>query len=512
MPQPPVNTSPAEPGRRGGHLAALLAGALLPLGYAPLAFFPFVFLSLAVLFALVRTDDPRRGFLRGFLYGLGAFGVGVSWVYVAIHDFGLTAAPLAGLLTALFVAVLSLYTGLFGALAAWGGRRLSPAQRYLIGLPLAWIAVEWFRGWFLTGFPWLSIGYGVIDTPLAGYAPVFGVYGVGWLAAVSAGALALLWQGRGTGWMPVTALVVGIWGVGGALMQIAWTEPEGEPLSVALVQGNQPQLTKWDPEGITRRLSVYADLTLSRLGTDLVVWPENAVTLFYQDLQGDYFAPLAAQARAAGTDVILGVPLLDGDGERYYTTMLALGSGQFHRKSHLVPFGEYVPLEDWLRGLIRFFDLPMSGFSRGDPAQPPITVAGLPAAVSICYEDAFGTEVIRRLPEARLLINGSNNAWYGDSLAPHQHLQIARMRSLETGRPLLRATTNGISALVDHRGDILARSPQFETFVLEGAVQPMRGSTPYVIWGDYGVLCVLAALAFALLRVCRVRIAVYEGP
>ncbi|MGE0081723.1 MAG: apolipoprotein N-acyltransferase [Thiohalomonadaceae bacterium] len=493
-----MSISPAESPWRG-HAAALAAGGLLPLAFAPLQFSPLAFLALAVLFVVVRTDDVRRGFLRGSLFGLGAFGVGVSWVYVAIHDFGFTSAPVAAVLTGLFVALFALYTGLFGALAAWVGRRLTAPQALLFAMPLLWVAVEWFRGWFLSGFPWLSVGYSQIDTPLAGYAPVLGVYGVSWLAAVSAGTLAQLWLVRRAALAPVAGLLLAVWGLGLALGGVQWVEPEGKPLRVALVQGNLPQLTKWEPGAIERHLATYADLTRPLLGrVDLVAWPENAVTVFYQDLRDNYFTALADEARAAGTDVVLGVPLLDEDGERYYTTMMALTSRQFHRKSHLVPFGEFVPLEAWLRGLIGFFDLPMSGFSPGDPAQPPLVVAGLPAAVTICYEDAFGAEVIGRLPAARLLINGSNNAWYGDSLAPHQHLQIARMRSLETGRPLLRVTTNGISALVDHRGEITARSPQFETFVLDGVIQPMRGATPYVRWGDYAMLALVTALAGAL--------------
>ncbi|MFA5531183.1 MAG: apolipoprotein N-acyltransferase [Thiohalomonadaceae bacterium] len=493
-----MSTSRAESPWRG-HAAALAAGGVLPLAFAPLQLSALVFLALAVLFIVVRADSARRGFLRGFLFGLGAFGVGVSWVYVAIHDFGFTSAPVAAILTGLFVALFALYTGLFGALAAWAGRRLSAPQAFLLALPLLWVAVEWFRGWFLTGFPWLSIGYSQIDTPLAGYAPVLGVYGVSWLAAVSAGALAQLWTARRAMRAPVGGLLA-IWGLGLAFSAMDWVAPEGKPLRVALVQGNLPQLTKWEPGAIERHLAIYGDLTRPLLGSvDLVVWPENAVTVFYQDLRDNYLAELTVQAQAVGTDVVLGVPLLDDDGEHYYTTMMALGSRQFHRKSHLVPFGEFVPMEDWLRGLIGFFDLPMSGFSPGAPTQPPLQVAGLPAAVTICYEDAFGSEVIGRLPAARLLINGSNNAWYGDSLAPHQHLQIARMRSLETGRPLLRATTNGISAIVDHRGEMAGRSPQFETFVLQGAIQPMHGATPYVRWGNYAMLTLVLALGGALL-------------
>lgn len=476
---------------------ALLAGALLPLAFAPVSLFSLAILSPAVLFLLWSRASPRRAAWLGFLFGAGEFGVGVSWVYVAIHDFGYTGVPLAVLLTLLFVATLALYPALAGYVSAYLSRRfkLQTVGRLLILFPAVWTFTEWFRGWFLTGFPWLSLGYSQIDSPLAGWAPLLGVYGISLVCALSAGALAcVVLRGRRAVWV---GLFVGLlWLVGGLAEKIEWTRPAGDPIRVSLVQGNLPQITKWDPEAIENRLTHYAELTKEQMGkVDVVVWPENALTLFYHELKDNYLEGLEQAAKAAGTDVLLGLPVLAEDGNRYYTSLMTLGASHgFYHKRHLVPFGEYVPLESLLRGAIAFFDLPMSGFIPGPADQPLLSVAGYKAALSVCYEDAFGESVIRSLPEAALLINGSNNAWYGDSFAPHQHLQISRMRAVETGRPLLRATTNGISAIVDPKGRISARSAQFQTYVLQGEVRPMAGSTPYVRLGNSAVLLLLALM------------------
>lgn len=480
---------------------ALIAGGVLPLAFAPVGWFPLAVLSPALLFWLWRDAAPGRAAWLGWLFGLGQFGVGVSWVYVAIHDFGHTPAPLAGLLTAIFVVVLALYPALVG----WVGRRfgagLPPSAALLLWWPALWVWGEWLRSTLLGGFPWLNLGYAQIDTPLVGYAPVVGVFGLGWLAAFTAGALV---YATGAARRPLPRvlpllLAAMLWLGGVSLAGGAWTTPVGDPIDVALVQGNVPQDTKWDPAAIDRRLNRYAELSLARFGSvDLVVWPENAVTVFYHQLKEHYFDWLEDEARQAGTDLLLGVPVLADDGERYYTGIMSLGrETQFYFKRHLVPFGEYVPLEDVLRGLIGFFDLPMSRFLPGPPAQPPLPAAGVRAATSVCYEDAFGAAVAESLDGAELLVNGSNNAWYGDSLAPHQHLQISRMRAVETGRPMLRATTNGISAVIDPFGRIIGRSPQFETYVLTATVQPMQGATPYVRFGDWPVLIGLAALVAA---------------
>ena len=478
-------------------LLLLLAGATLPLAFAPFELFPLAFLAPIPLFATWLNSKPRQALASGFAFGLGQFGVGTSWVYVAIHDFGHSIAPVAALLTLLFVAVLAAVPALVGFLAArFAPQRRTPVLMLLLWLPALWTLGEWFRGWFLTGFPWLNLGYSQIDYPLGGYAPILGVYGLSWLCALSAGSLLWLWQARLQALRLVLPLWLLVWGGGALLGTVAWTEPMGEPVRVTLIQGNVPQSTKWDPEAIRTRLETYADLTQQHFDdSDLIIWPENAVTVFYRDIKEAFFDGLAEDARATGTDLILGVPLLDDDGIRYYTTMMSLGSSHgFYRKRHLVPFGEFLPLEGLLRGMIRFFDLPMSSFSPGPKEQPLLQVAGHKVAATVCYEDAFGEEMIDFLPEASMLVNGSNNAWYGDSLAPHQHLQISRMRALETGRPMLRATTNGISALIDEKGKIQLRSGQFRTEMLSDRVQPMQGATPYVRWGNWPVVVLLLLL------------------
>jgi apolipoprotein N-acyltransferase len=388
------------------------------------------------------------------------------------------------------------------ALVGYLARRLSIHGKFstpwllLLWLPALWTLGEWFRGWFLTGFPWLSLGYSQIDSPLNGYAPLLGVFGVSLFCAVSAGALLLVWLERRQALLLIAPLLLLMWGGGALLGTVNWTQPTGEPLRVTLIQGNVPQSTKWDPVAIRARLERYAGLTQQHFGdNDLIIWPENSVTVFYRDVKEAFFDGLATDARDTGTDLILGVPLLDDDGVHYYTTMMSLGSDHsFYRKRHLVPFGEFLPLEGMLRGLINFFNLPMSSFSPGPRVQPLLEAAGHKVAATVCYEDAFGEEMIDFLPEATLLVNGSNNAWYGDSLAPHQHLQISRMRALETGRPMLRATTNGISALIDAGGNIQQRSAQFQTDVISGKVQPMQGATPYVRWGNRPIVILLMLL------------------
>ena len=485
-------------------LTLFVAGALLPLAFAPFGFYPLAVLSPALLFYFWIDVSPREAAWRGFVFGLGQFGVGVSWVFVAVHETGQTLAVVAGLLTFLFVAVLASIPALVGYLATRlrSGRDIEGWRLILLWLPLWWVLGEWLRGWLFTGFPWLNLGYSMIDAPLRGYAPVLGVYGLSLATVLSAGAVLWLWQGRRRGWQVALPLLLLLWGGGALLERIEWTTPVGEPLRATLIQGNVPQSTKWDPDQIRLRLQTYAELTQDNFAnSDLIIWPENAMTTFYHTFEEDYFNPLAADARASNTDIILGVPELDVDGVSYYTTMMSLGSHHgFYRKRHLVPFGEYMPL-GFLRGLINFFDLPMSSFSPGSDEQPLLEAAGHKIAATVCYEDAFGEEMIDFLPEATLLVNGSNNAWYGDSLAPHQHLQISRMRALETGRPMLRATTNGISALIDQRGRLLKTSRQFQTEVTRGMVQGRGGSTPYISFGNWLVVLLLFGLLLLSRRV-----------
>ncbi len=483
---------------------AFFAGAVLPLAFAPLALFPLAFISPAVLFWLWLDASPKQAAKVGFAFGLGFFGVGVSWVYIAIHVYGHTMAPVAAFMTLLFVAFLALLPALQGYTSV---RLLRPYRDHpayerlalLLILPTIWALFEWLRGWVLTGFPWLNLGYSHIDSPLAGAAPWVGVYGISWLSVLISGLLVLMIRQQVWRIKAGVGLVVILSG-SFLLGQVEWTEAIDKPITVSIVQGNVPQMTKWDPKMIQFRLDTYADLTRKHWDSDLIFWPENSISVFYHDIKDHYFVPLEKEARASNTDLIVGLPYMDMDTRQYYSSLVSMGKtpGVYHKR-HLVPFGEYVPLGFLIRGLVNFFDLPMSSFSPGAKRQDILRAAGQPLATSICYEDAFGEEVINFLPEATLLLNGSNNAWYGNSLAAHQHLQIARMRTIETGRMLIRATTNGISAFVDHRGKIISRSPQFETFVLTDKVQPRTGATPYVRLGNYPVVIgMLVILAFLL--------------
>ncbi len=478
-------------------LIALFAGALAPLAFSPVAFFPLLLLSLAMLFNLWLRQNPTEAIRSGIYYGLGYFGVGVSWVYVVIHESAHTAAPIAAFLTLLFVIVLSLYLGLTGYLITKIRSRmdLKPANPWFIALiiPTVWVLIEWLRGWLFTGFPWLSLGYSHIDSVLSGWGSVLGVYGLSWFAAITAAVIILIRQGHQRHFMVWAVLL--IWVSGWGLQQVQWTDAIGDELNVALVQGNVPQATKWDPEQVKNRLNRYADLTRPLFAEhQLIVWPENAITVFYHRIKDSYFKVLNEMLDKTGSALIVGIPVQKEDGSGYYTSMiLPEHPQQMYHKRHLVPFGEYLPLE-WLRGLIEFFDLPMSRFSAGDDEQRPLEVAGVVAAMSICYEDAFASELLTQLPQATVLINGSNNAWFGDSFAPHQHLQIARMRSLEMQRPTLRAATNGISAIIDSHGEITQRSQQFVAAVVKGKIQPRQGVTPYILFGNYLIITLMLAV------------------
>lgn len=487
--------------RLRGDGVALAAGALVPLGFAPFGWFPLPLLGIALALLSWLAVPPRRGFWRGWLFGLGQFGFGVGWVHISIHQFGGNSLPTALAITFGLVAFLALYPALLATLLAWLWQRDRVLWRVVLALPAAWLVLEWLRGWLLTGFPWLTLGVSQIDAPLAALAPLGGSLAVGFAAALSAG---LLWalaaavnsSGRLLALLLLTVLWGGLWGWGGR----DWTEPAGTPFRASLVQGNIAQTRKWLPEELGTTLDLYRQLTESTWASRLVVWPETAVPVFYEEVADGYLDELQQAARRHGTDLLLGIPYRDRASDRYYNAMLGLTAGEhaFYFKRHLVPFGEFLPLRNLLGEALRFLHVPMADFSRGPVEQPPLRLAGQPIGITICYEDVFSAEVRRALPQATLLVNVSNDAWFGDSIAPHQHLQIARMRALEVGRTLLRGTNTGISAIIGPRGEVRAQSPQFQVDVLHGMVEPRRGATPYVRFGDgpvVGLALLLGLLA-----------------
>lgn len=484
-----------------GLAAAFLLGAATVLGFAPFYLFPLPLATLAALVALWSAAVPRLAALQGFAFGLGFFLAGVSWVYVSMHQFGGMPAALAALAAFLFCAYLALYPALAGYLFARlrSGRLLADA----LLLAGAWTLAEWLRGWALTGFPWLALGYAQSPpSPLAGFASVLGVYGVGWVGALAAALAGLAWH-RGEARLRVAAMLAALLAVGAALARIEWTEPGAKPLTVSLLQGNIEQSLKWRPERLGQSLETYLRLARSHPAR-LIVLPETALPLMLDQLPGEYAAELRRPAQERDGDVLLGIAEQDAAG-RFYNSAVSFGASptQGYSKSHLVPFGEFTPpLFAWSLAVLR---IPMSNFSPGNARQAPLAVAGEKLAVNICYEDLFGEEIIRTLPEATLLANLSNTAWFGQSLAQPQHLQIAQMRALETGRPMLRATNTGMTAVVGPDGRVQAVLPPFAEGALTVEVRGYSGATPYVRWGNYAALALAAAGLLAPLAAARRR-------
>lgn len=482
-----------------GDAAAFAAGAILPLGFAPLAWFPLTILSLVALFALWLRASPARAAWRGFLFGFGMFAVGVSWVYVSLHNFGNMPMPLATFTVVLFCAGLALYPLLFGYLQAklFSG---SPRLRVLLVMPALWVMAEWMRAWFLTGFPWLNLGYSHIDTPLAGFAPWLGVYGVSLVVAMSAGLIVAAWSDRAHAWTRYVPALVVLW-VGGWLAgQPSWVTPVDGTVRVALVQGNIALGRKWDPRERAAILERYGDLSERAADARVIIWPEAAIPTYLDRVDPEFLQRLRARARERNSEILAGVVERERAGNRteVYNSVVRLDAETgTYRKRHLVPFGEFLPLPFLFQWFIDNFQIPMADFASGPRAQPLLTVAGQPVGISVCYEDAFGEEVIESLPRATLLINVSEDAWFGDSFAPHQRLQMARLRALEAGRPMLRAANTGPSALIDHRGKVVAESAQFRAETLVVTVQPMQGATPYVRVGNVAIVVLLVGMVAA---------------
>lgn len=473
-------------------LYSVLAGAATVLAFAPFGLHPFALLTLALLIHLWMRAPPQRCALLGFAFGAGLFGAGVSWVYVSLHQFGGMAAPLAVFATLVFCALLAL----FPAAAGWLQARVPAPDAARVGLliPATWVLCEWMLSWIFTGFPWLALGYSAAGWPLQGYAPLGGVYMVSFVIVSAAGMLWLL-AGQKPRFLVVLLLVVG---TGEALRHVAWTVPAGAPVPTALLQGNIEQEMKFHPERAPRILETYARLAEGTQAR-LVILPETALPAFLDRIAPAYLARLDAVGKRNEGDLLIGVPYRTGR-DAYYNSALSLGVSprQIYHKVHLVPFGEFVP--PGFRWTLDVLSIPLSDFSRGSFDQPPLEVAGQRVAVNICYEDVFGAEIARSLPEATLLVNMSNVAWFGDSLAPAQHLQIARLRAIETGRMHLTATNTGITAAIDRDGRVLARLEQFTEGRLEIPAQGYAGATPYVRLRDWPVV-VACLLIFALFTV-----------
>jgi len=473
---------------------ALGAGALLPLAFAPFGLWPLALLAPAALFACWLPAASGRAAWRGWLFGLGLFGVGVSWIRESFQ-YAAIGAWLSVPMTAGFVALLALYPAALGAgLGLLRGR--SSAARLLLVYPAAWTLAEWLRGWLLGGFPWLGLGVSQLDSPLAALLPLGGVLAASFAVALTGGALVLaLAPGSSPAGRGLAVLVLALpWVVAALAGRAVWVRPAGEALRVALVQGNVPQGEKWLARMRLPTARRYLELTRRELGADLIVWPESALPGYLVTFE-PLIEAIAGEVAAAGGDLLLGIPTLERGGRRpRNSVVLRGGSRGRYDKRHLVPFGEYLPLPGLLGPITAALGIRVADFAPGPPDPPLLVSRGRPLGVFVCYEIAFGDEVRQALPEAEILVTVSNDAWFGRSIGPAQHLQLARARALETGRWLLRATNTGITAIIGPDGALRARAPQFETTVLAGEVRPLRGATPYVRLGDRALAALLAAL------------------
>jgi apolipoprotein N-acyltransferase len=496
--------------------AALLLGIASVFGFAPFGAWAVSLLALAGLFALwQRAATPHAAAWLGYAYGIGLFGAGTSWTYVALSTFGGMIPILAALGTAAFCA----YLALFPALAGWIAARLAPAgspARLAIAAG-AWTVAEWLHSTGYPGFPWLATGYAQVGGPLAGFAPVGGAFLVG--LGVAAAAALLVYATTSLERRRYLAAVIGAAAIGSiavggmALAAIEWTQASGEPIAVSLVQGNIDQDVKFDPAYREKSLALYAELAERAKGR-LIVLPESALPVFADEVPDELIVRLRAAAVRNGGDLLTGLFFFEPregeeDEDHYYNSVVSIGTAptQIYRKHHLVPFGESIPAKPVVGWLIRrVLAIPLADQTSGPAYPQPIEVAGQRLAINICYEDAFGGELIRQLPSATLLVNFTNDAWYGRSLAAEQHAQMSAMRAIEAGRPMLRATNTGITAIIDHHGVERAHLPWFTRGVLEGSIAGRTGATPYVRFGDaiaLGASLVVIAIALAALRLQR---------
>jgi apolipoprotein N-acyltransferase len=474
---------------------ALVAGALLACAFAPLDWWPLAIVCPAVLMWLWDGAKPREAAWLGFWFNSGTFAAGTYWLYISIHIFGAAPVYVAAFLMVALVAIMGLYHAALGyTIARWLPER--GGLRWLFVVPAAWLFIEWWRGWFLSGFSWLSLGYSQTDTWLARFAPIVGVYGISAVLLACSGAVTAFVLGCKRIRIVAAVVFAVPWAAAASIGGVEWTHQSGPPVSVAVVQGAIPQDQKWLDSNKQTTLDLYQHLSEQVLGTRLIVWPESAPPDLANELI-PYITNMYREARTHGSALVFGVVRVSDDGERYFNSVLALDDRlSWYDKNHLVPFAEFFPVPAFVRSWLRLHSLPYSDFTRGGDDQPPLPAAGLKLGATVCYEDAYGSSLLNVLHTADALVNVTNDAWFGHSSARHQHFQIARMRAMEAGRFLIRAANDGISGVIGPHGEVVARAPEFTPFVLVSAVTPRRGLPPYARVGNWPVIT-LATLALA---------------
>ncbi len=473
---------------------ALALGGFAVLAFAPFEFAPAALVSLIGLFWL-WTEAPTKAeaFKTGLWFGLGLFGLGVSWLFSSIYIYSHVALPLAILATFIFILFLSLYVALAGALARYLYSQIFVGLSLVVLFPATWLLFEWLRATAFGGFPFLLFGTSHLNTWLDGYAPVLGVLGVGWVLAISAGAI--LWLVLKKAWIGASLVMAVVWLTGSGLQEVQWVQPKGEPVKVALIQGNIPQEKKWEPDEFFPSLKKYVEATKQNLDADIVVWPETAVPSYLDMVQKGALKQFIEDAQLLETDIIAGIITREPDHIHYYNAIVNFHHPkQEYRKHHLVPFSEYFPFSDALYALTQLFDIPFSQFTKGSYPPKTMKLAGHDVGLSVCYETAFGEELAELIPPAEMMITVSNDAWFAHTLEPAQQLQEVQMRALELGREFARDTNTGVTAIVDVKGQIKQQIPPYQFGVLKGELQPYEGETFFAKWKQLPILFILSLI------------------
>ena len=475
-------------------LAYFLIGALTMLSFAPFGWFPAAFFFVLPLICAFRYCEPGSAARLGFAWGAGLFFAGTYWLYVSIHIFGQAPPFVATFMMIALVVIMAIYYAAAGWLVAT--LRGQGGWQFVAVMSTTWVFLEWLRGWMLSGFPWMTLGYSQIDSWLAGFAPVLGVYGISLMLMLSVCALLEVFESNGRSRMVFAMFAVLPWIAGAILKPISWTVPAGPAVKTTIVQGGISQDRKWQRAQFGVTLDLYRNSLQEHNDSDLVVWPEVAIPSVL-DQVGNYVSLLQQYVAANNTTLLFGILERDASLQQVFNSVIAIdgSSQQVYRKHHLVPFGEYFPVPAFMREWLRMMNLPYSDITPGEAVQSLLVMPdGNQLAVAICYEDAYAAEQLYAFPDATILINVSNDAWFGDSIAPHQHLEIARMRALEAGRYVVRATNNGVSAFIAPDGSLLETGPQFEYVTMTHDIIPLVGSTLYVRAGNWPVILLCLAV------------------
>ena len=467
------------------YLIALFCGLLFPLGFAPFNIWPFTILSLSLILYLINKTSIKGAFLVGWIYGIGLWGLGISWVYVSIHYHGNLGLVSSFIITFVFISLLSLYTGL----TAYLFKKLKTNNEYLdylIFFPVIWVSIEVLRSYLFTGFPWLIVGTSLAGTSIGGWIPILGSYGVSILTLMISGSLVLMFKKElKINWYP--ALIIMIILVSSfTLYKINWTK-EITTIQASIYQPNLTLEEKWSSKGVRQTMALVKDSVLNADEGEFIFFPETALIFDKEEMQ-PWFSDLEGQASQRNISLISGIfakdPENPGSIERYNRIQGFGATKGYYDKIHLVPFGEFIPLKDYIGKILDIMGINQFNILQGE-AYSHLISNKLSISASICYEIAFNELVRKTAKSSNLLVTISNDTWFGASIGPEQHLEIAQSRALEHQKSLIRATNSGISAIIDRKGKIVQRQDFFEKKELKGEISIYEGKTPFSIIGNY---------------------------